>query len=90
MRRSAAKRSSSASAAMPGRCLIRRCSSGCGVGDGDESRCGCGASDVAGCCAEEGYRVHFEPIDSLIRFGKRWRGTAREALEPSRLDGRQP
>ena len=29
-------------------------SSGCGVGDGDESRCGCGASDVAGCCAEEG------------------------------------
>ena len=38
--------------------------------------------------------VHFEPIDCLIRFGKRWRGAAREALvalglEPPRLDGGQ-
>ena len=40
------------SAATPGRCLIRRCSSGCGVGDGNESRYGCGASDVTGCCDE--------------------------------------
>jgi hypothetical protein len=24
------------------------------VGDGDESRCGCGASDVAGRCDEKG------------------------------------
>jgi hypothetical protein len=36
--------------------------------------------------------VHFEPIDCLTRFGKRWRGEASEALvalglEPPRLDG---
>ena len=42
----------------------------------------------------DGNRVHFEPIDCLIRFGKRWRGTACEALvalglEPPRLDGSQ-
>ena len=42
----------------------------------------------------DGNRVHFEPIDCLIRFGKRWRGDASEALlalglEPPRLDGRQ-
>ena len=42
----------------------------------------------------DGNRVHFEPIDCLIRFGKRWRGAAREALvalglEPPRLDGGQ-
>ena len=42
----------------------------------------------------DGTRVHFEPIDCLIRFGKRWRGAAREALvalglEPPRLDGGQ-
>ena len=40
----------------------------------------------------DGNRVHFEPIDCLIRFGKRWRGEASEALialglEPPRLDG---
>jgi len=28
----------------------------------------------------DGNRVHFEPIDCLIRFGKRWRGAACEAL----------
>jgi hypothetical protein len=28
----------------------------------------------------DGNRVHFEPIDCLIRFGKRWRGDARKAL----------
>jgi len=38
--------------------------------------------------------VHFEPIDCLIRFGKRWRGDASAALialglEPPRLDGGQ-
>ena len=38
--------------------------------------------------------VHFEPIDCLIRFGKRWRGDASEplvafGLEPPRLDGGQ-
>ena len=43
----------------------------------------------------DGNRVHFEPIDCLIRFGKRWRGDASEALvalglEPPRLDGDQP
>jgi hypothetical protein len=42
----------------------------------------------------DGNRVHFEPIDCLIRFGKRWRGDASEALvalglEPPRLDGDQ-
>ena len=42
----------------------------------------------------DGNRVHFEPIDCLIRFGKRWRGAAREALvafglEPPGLDGDQ-
>ena len=28
----------------------------------------------------DGNRVHFEPIDCLIRFGKRWRGDASEPL----------
>jgi hypothetical protein len=42
----------------------------------------------------DGNRVHFELIDCLIRFGKRWRGDASEALvalglEPPRLDGGQ-
>ena len=42
----------------------------------------------------DGNRVHFEPIDCLIRFGKRWRGDASEplvafGLEPPRLDGGQ-
>ena len=42
----------------------------------------------------DGNRVHFEPIDCLIRFGKRWRGDASEALialglELPRLDGGQ-
>src|SRR5262245_28236093 len=42
----------------------------------------------------DGNRVHFEPIDCLIRFGKRWRDDASEALvalglEPPRLDGGQ-
>jgi hypothetical protein len=42
----------------------------------------------------DGNRVHFEPIDCLIRFGKRWRGEASEALvafglEPPGLDGEQ-
>jgi hypothetical protein len=42
----------------------------------------------------DGNRVHFEPIDCLIRFGKRWRGAAREALvafglEPPGLGGDQ-
>jgi len=42
----------------------------------------------------DGNRVHFEPIDCLIRFGKRWRGAACEALvafglEPPGLDGGQ-
>jgi hypothetical protein len=39
----------------------------------------------------DGNRVHFEPIDCLVNFGKRWRGDARKALigfglEPPRLD----
>jgi hypothetical protein len=42
----------------------------------------------------DGNRAHFEPIDCLIRFGKRWRGAACEALvafglEPPGLDGEQ-
>jgi hypothetical protein len=42
----------------------------------------------------DGNRVHFEPIDCLIRFGKRWRGDASKALialglKPPRLDGGQ-
>jgi hypothetical protein len=42
----------------------------------------------------DGNRVHFAPIDCLIRFGKRWRGAACEALvafglEPPGLDGEQ-
>ena len=42
----------------------------------------------------DGNRVHFEPIDCLIRFGKRWRGAAWEALiafglEPPGLGGDQ-
>src|SRR5262245_26220024 len=42
----------------------------------------------------DGNRVHFEPIDCLIRFGKRWRGDASEALvafglEPPGLGGDQ-
>jgi hypothetical protein len=42
----------------------------------------------------DGNRVHFEPIDCLIRFGKRWRRDASEALvafglEPPRLEGGQ-
>jgi hypothetical protein len=43
----------------------------------------------------DGNRVHFEPIDCLIRFGKRWRGDASEALvalglAPPSLNGDQP
>ena len=42
----------------------------------------------------DGNRVHFEPIDCLISFGKRWRGAACEALvafglEPPGPDGGQ-
>jgi hypothetical protein len=42
----------------------------------------------------DGNRVHFELIDCLIRFGKRWRSDASEALvalglEPPRVDGNQ-
>ena len=42
----------------------------------------------------DGNRVHLDPIGCLIRFGKRWRGDASEALialglEPPRLDGCQ-
>jgi hypothetical protein len=42
----------------------------------------------------DGNRVHFEPIDCLVNFGKRWRGDARKALiafglEPPRRDGGQ-
>ena len=42
----------------------------------------------------DGNRVHFEPIDCLISFGKRWRGAACEALiafglEPPSPDGDQ-
>ena len=55
---------------------------------------GCGAP-IGGSQAlnlPDGNRVHFEPIDCLIRLGKRWRGAASEALvalglEPPRLDG---
>jgi phenylalanine-4-hydroxylase len=40
----------------------------------------------------DGNRVHFEPIDCLISFGRHWRGEAREALvalglEPPDLGG---
>ena len=43
----------------------------------------------------DGNRVHFDPIDCLIRFGKRWRGDASEALialglAPPSLNGDQP
>jgi hypothetical protein len=31
-------------------------------------------------------RVHFEPIDCLVRFGRRWRGEADEALRGFGLD----
>ena len=49
---------------------------------------------LAGINLPDGNRVHFEPIDCLIRFGKRWRGAACEALvafglEPPGLDGEQ-
>jgi hypothetical protein len=42
----------------------------------------------------DGNRVHFEPIDCLINFGKSWRGAACEALiafglEPPSIDGDQ-
>jgi hypothetical protein len=42
----------------------------------------------------DGNNVHFEPIDCLIRFGKRWRGAACEALvafglEPPGVGGDQ-
>ena len=42
----------------------------------------------------DGNRIHLDPISCLIRFGKRWRGDASEALvalglEPPRLDGGQ-
>jgi hypothetical protein len=42
----------------------------------------------------DGNRVHLEPIDCLIRFGKRWRGDASKALialglEPPGLGGDQ-
>ena len=42
----------------------------------------------------DGNSVHFEPIDCLISFGKRWRGAACEALvafglEPPSPDGDQ-
>ena len=42
----------------------------------------------------DGNRVHLDPIGCLIRFGKRWRGDASEALvalglDPPRLDGGQ-
>jgi hypothetical protein len=42
----------------------------------------------------DGNRVHLNPIDCLIRFGRRWRGAADEALvglglEPSDI-GKQP
>jgi hypothetical protein len=42
----------------------------------------------------DGNRVHLEPIDCLIRFGKRWRGDASDALvafglEPPGLGGDQ-
>jgi hypothetical protein len=57
---------------------------------------GCGAL-IGGSLAlnlPDDNRVHFEPIDCLIRFGKCWRGAAREALvslglEPPCLDGGQ-
>jgi hypothetical protein len=29
----------------------------------------------------DGNRVHFDPIDCLVRFGRLWRGTADEALK---------
>jgi hypothetical protein len=40
----------------------------------------------------DGNRVHFEPIDCLLHFGRRWRGEARAALialglDPPNLDG---
>ena len=34
----------------------------------------------------DGNRVHFEPIDCLLRFGRRWRGEARAALIALGLD----
>ena len=64
----------------------------------------CPSSQCAGCDAAigdsqalnlpDGNRVHFEPIDCLIRFGKSWRGAACEALiafglEPPSPDGDQ-
>jgi hypothetical protein len=65
----------------------------------------CSSWQCAGCDAPiggsqalnlpDGNRVHFEPIDCLVRFGKRWRGDASEALialelELPRPDGGQP
>jgi hypothetical protein len=34
----------------------------------------------------DGNRVHFDPIDCLLRFGRRWRGEARAALIALGLD----
>jgi hypothetical protein len=64
----------------------------------------CASWQCAGCDAAiggsqalnlpDGNRVHFDPIDCLISFGKRWRGAACEALvafglEPPGPDGDQ-
>ena len=38
----------------------------------------------------DGNRVHFEPIDCLIRFGKSWRGAACEALVAFGLEPPSP
>jgi hypothetical protein len=38
----------------------------------------------------DGNRVHFDPIDCLIRFGKRWRGDASKALVAFGLESPDP
>jgi hypothetical protein len=52
------------------------------------------ARRLAGAKSSRRQSRHFEPIDCLIRFGKRWRGDASEALvafglEPPSLNGDQ-
>lgn len=43
--------------------------------------CGLPIGGVAALDLPDGNRVHFDPIDCLIRFGRVWRGTADEALK---------
>jgi hypothetical protein len=61
------------------RCLSWQCA-GCDAAIGDSQALN----------LPDGNRVHFEPIDCLIRFGKSWRGAACEALVAFGLEPPSP